>query len=135
MLPLERIPAVRQITTDRTDVFAVELTGEFSSADAENLCGLLEGAYAISDRIDLLVRIHALTSVDTTELSAETATLIHREATAHVGRCAIIDDASWASEVSHLLFSGSGVDTRRFDAENAQDAWEWLGAREIPEGI
>lgn len=131
MRNLERLPAVRQITTDRRDVFAIELTGEFTSADAENLCGLLEGAYAISDRIDLLVRIVDLTQIELSDLSAETAGLIRSEAKSHIGRCALVGDTAWVSEISHLAFTGAELEIRRFAPEHEADAWQWLGTREL----
>jgi hypothetical protein len=35
--PLERIPAVRRLDTDRPDLFAIEIKGTVTSADVENL--------------------------------------------------------------------------------------------------
>ena len=44
---LEEVPAVRKIETDRTDLLAVDIVGHVTAADAENLFGLLEAAYAL----------------------------------------------------------------------------------------
>lgn len=135
MRPLERVPAVRRIETDRADAFAVEITGEFTAADAENLCGLLEGAYALHERIDLLVRIAGLESVDISDISAATVAFTRDHVAQHVGRCAIIDDGGWASRVAALLAPEAEVELRRFAPEEEPQAWEWIGAREIGEGV
>ncbi len=40
-------PSVRRIETDRADAYAFEITGHITSADMENLYGLLEAGYAL----------------------------------------------------------------------------------------
>lgn len=131
MLPVERVPAVRRIETDRKDAFAVEIAGEFNAGDAENLYGLLEGAYALSARIDLIVRLTELESVDLSSLSPATAESMRDEASRHVTRCAVIGDGGWASRVSRLFEPASGVELRHYTAEDEALAWEWIGARAI----
>ncbi|TJV02209.1 MAG: STAS/SEC14 domain-containing protein, partial [Mesorhizobium sp.] len=54
---LEDVPAVRRIDTDRDDLFAIDVVGHVTAADAENLFGLLEAAYALHPKIDVLVRL------------------------------------------------------------------------------
>ena len=133
MRPLERIPAVRRIDTDRDDAFAVEIAGEFAATDAENLCGLLEGAYALNERIDLLVRLAGLESVDLSGLSPETARFMKEHVALHVGRCAVVGDGGWASRIARLFEPGTGAEARHFVPEEEELAWEWIGARAIEE--
>ncbi len=135
MRPLERVPAVRRIETDRTDAFAIEITGEFNSADAENLCGLLEGAYALHQRIDLLVRVADLTRMDLTDMSPETSAFMRDHVAEHVGKCAIIDDGEWGREVERLFRPGAAVETRHFTTQDEPSAWIFVGAREVGEEI
>lgn len=135
MRPLERVPAVRRIDTDREDAFAVEITGEFYAADAENLFGLLEGAFAIHDRVDLLVRLSGIEEIDLSELSGETATMMREEVARHVGRCAVIGDGWWSSRVTRLFEPSSGVESRHFEPDREQEAWEWISAREVEDKI
>ncbi len=135
MRPLERVPAVRRLQTDKADVFAMEITGEFTAADAENLCGLLEGAFAVHPHVDLLVRLIDLDAVDVSGLSPETARFMKEHVAQHVGRCAIIDDGGWADRVTRLFDPGDGIEARHFPAENEAEAWLWLGAREIVEKV
>lgn len=131
MRPLERVPAVRRIEIDRQDAFAVEITGEFTAPDAENLCGLLEGAYALHRRIDLLVRLSGLETVDLSGLSPETARFMREHVARHVGRCAVVGDGGWASRLARLIEPDAGIETRHFPPEQESLAWEWIEAREI----
>ncbi len=135
MRPLERVPAVRRIETDRSDVFAVEITDEFTSADAENLCGLLEGAYALHPRIDLLVRLRELVNVDLIDLDQDTLALLRAHTHDNIGNCAVVGDATWRRAVESLFSFGSATTLRHFDTNDEDDAWDWLSAREIPENV
>lgn len=135
MRPLERVPAVRRIDTNRSDVFAVEITDEFTSADAENLCGLLEGAYALHPRIDLLVRLRDLVVVDLTDLEDDTLALLRSHTHDNVGNCAVIGETRWHSDIESLFSFSSSTTLRHFDSEEETEAWAWLSAREIPEDV
>lgn len=132
MRPLERVPAVRRIETDSTDVFAVEINGAFMAGDAENLRGLLEGEYALHERIDLLLRVASLEETDMSGLSSETATFLRNHFTLHVGRCAVVGEAG---ALSGLLPATRQVELRRFSTENEDEAWAWIGARPIPQDV
>lgn len=135
MRPLERVPAVRRIETDRSDVFALEITDEFTSADAENLCGLLEGAYALHPRIDLFVRLRDLTAVDLIDLERDTLALLRSHTHDNVGNCAVVGETRWRSDIESLFSFSSSTTLRHFDAKEETEAWAWLSAREIPENI
>lgn len=135
MRPLERVPAVRRIETDRSDVFAVEITDEFTSADAENLCGLLEGAYALHPRIDLLVRLRDIVNVDLSDLEQDTLALLRSHTHDNVGNCAVVGDATWRGDIESLFSFSSATALRHFEADDEGEAWAWLAAREIPENV
>ncbi len=130
--PLEPIPAVRRIDTDREDLFAAEIAGEVTGSDFENLCGLLEGAYALHDKIDLLLRFVDHEGVEWDDVASSTIEEARGHAGRHVRRCAVIGASSVARPFSDIL-GPSGVETRRFDPGEADQAWQWLGATEIPE--
>ena len=61
MKSLDAVPAIRRIDTNRDALFAIDVVGDVSPADAENLFGLLEAAYALHPRIDVLVRLTLVT--------------------------------------------------------------------------
>ena len=127
---LEEVPAIRRIETDRDDLFAMEVVGHVSAADAENLFGLLEAAYALHPRIDVLVRLVDHDGVDWAELSKDTLERGKAHAMEHVGRCASVGEPNWIPQVQGL-FKSMPVELRHFAAEDEAEAWQWLGARPV----
>jgi len=135
MHPLDPVPAVRRLETDNPEVFAVEISGQATSADAENLFGLLEGAYALHDRIDVLVRATRYEGADWGEIDPDTVAEGRRRAEKYVRRCAVVGGPDWTESVGGFFSPPVPVELRYFNAEDEPDAWAWLGAREIPERI
>ena len=60
---LEAVPAIRRIETNRDALFAIDVVGDVSPADAENLFGLLEAGEALQPRIDVRVRLQTSVGV------------------------------------------------------------------------
>lgn len=135
MHSLDPVPAVRRLQTDSDRVFAIEIAGPASGADAENLFGLLEGAYALHDRIDVLVRATAFEGADWSEIDPDTVAEGRKRAESHVARCAVVGGPDWTSSLGGFFSADVPVELRYFAAEDEPDAWAWLGAREIPERI
>ena len=135
MRPLERVPAVRRIETDRENVFAVEIIGEFTSADAENLCGLLEGAYTLHPSLDLLVRLLEVESVDLSNMDSATVEVMREQVSNHVARCAVIGESARAAEIETLFAAKAVTELRHFTHDEEAQAWEWLAAREVAQKI
>ena len=129
MRPIDTVPAVRRLETDRNDLLAIEIAGPMSGADVENLYGLLEGAYAINDRIDLLVRWPDGEDVDWSGIAADTLRAARDESARHVGKYAAVGASG---DISALLkrLAGSVGEFRRFAGEHEAEAWAWLGATE-----
>lgn len=130
MHPLDRVPAIRRIDTDRPDVFAMEITGEVTSADVENLFGLLEGAYALHDSLDLIVRFSDYRGLLTEGMSWETTREVREHARNRIRRCALVGDAGALRDARSFLDLPSSVEHRDFAAEDEGEAWAWIGARE-----
>ncbi len=129
MHPLDRVPAIRRIETDRSDVFAIEIIGEVTAADVENLCGLLEGAYALNDRLDLVVRATGLEEIVWDGVSSETTASVREHASEHLNRVAEIGDIDTLREFERILKPASSIERRRFDPLEEDEAWAWIGAR------
>lgn len=129
---LDPVPAVHRLETDNPQVFAVEISGQATSADAENLFGLLEGAYALHDRVDLLVRATQYEGADWGEIDPDTVAEGRRHAEQHVRRCAVVGGPDWTASRGGFFAKDVPVELRYFDAADESEAWRWLGAREIP---
>ena len=68
---LEPASAIRRIDADRDDLLAVDVSGHVTPSDVENFYGLLEGAYALHEKIDVLVRATDFESADWDDVSKE----------------------------------------------------------------
>jgi len=130
---LDAVPAIRRIDTDRSDLIAVDIVGRVLPADAENLFGLLEAAYALHPAIDALVRLVEYEDTDWDGLSGRTLERGRKQALRHVRRCATIGGPDWTGQVRGI-FTSLPVDLRYFDAEQEADAWAWLDARPLDTG-
>jgi len=135
MQSLDRVPAIRRIETDRTDVFAIEIIGYVTGADVENLYGLMEGAYALHDKLDVVVRLKNYEGIEWDNVSGETTDEGRLHAVQHVRRCAAIGDPDWTGRVAGFFEPELPVELRHFDIKDEADAWEWIGARELPQTI
>jgi hypothetical protein len=127
---LDAAPVVRRIDTDRDDLLAVDIVGHVTAADAENLFGLLEAAYTLHAKIDVLVRLVDHEGVDWKDLSEKTVERGKTDALEHVGRCAVIGDPDWIRQVQRL-FTALPIEFRHFEPDAEADAWAWLGARPL----
>ncbi|MDX8481290.1 STAS/SEC14 domain-containing protein [Mesorhizobium sp. VK24D] len=128
---LDAVPAIRRIDTNRDALFAIDVVGNVSPRDAENLFGLLEAAYALHPRIDVLVRLTDHESIDWANISESTLREGAAHALDHVVRCAAIGEPEWASFVRDFFPSPLPFQFRRFDSDDEPSAWQWLGARPI----
>lgn len=129
MRPLDTVPAVRRLETDRSDVLAIEIAGPMTGADVENLYGLLEGAYALHERIDLLVRWPDGEDVDWSGVAPDTLRAARDEAARHVGKYAAVGAGG---DILVLLkrLAGPVGEFRRFPGNEEAEAWAWIGASE-----
>ncbi|HEU4988004.1 MAG TPA: STAS/SEC14 domain-containing protein [Rhizobiaceae bacterium] len=132
--PLEPIPAIRRIETDRPDLFAVEISGHVAGSDVENLYGLLEGAYAIHDKIDLLIRVVDEDGFDR-EIASDTIEEGRAHARQHVRRCATIGNTRIASRIANIFSPSPQVELRHFSEDEEVEAWEWMGATRTEEEV
>jgi hypothetical protein len=127
MALLTSVPAIRQVETDRADLYAFDLVGHISPSDIENFYGLLEAAYALHPTIDVLVRVVDPDRPDQDDASQETLDEGKSHAARHVRRCALVGNVRAIPEIRG--FFGSSVEVRQFAETAEQSAWDWVGGR------
>ncbi|MBW8907676.1 STAS/SEC14 domain-containing protein [Mesorhizobium sp. RCC_202] len=127
---LEAVPAIRRIDTDRDALFAIDVVGDVSPADAENLFGLLEAAYALHPRLDVLVRLTDEESVDWANIAQDTLTQGVADALEHIVRCVVIGRAD--PSAAALFPRPLPFEFKHFGSDDEEAAWQWLGARPMP---
>lgn len=128
---LDSVPAVRRIDTDRPSLCAFDIVGPVTNADLENLFGLLEAAYALHPSTDVLLRLTECEGFEGEGVERSTLTEGSAAAGQHVGRCAIVGDGDGLARSRRLFVAAGAAETRRFDIDDEQEAWEWLGARPV----
>lgn len=132
MLINETPPHVRRIDTDREDAYAFEVTGHISAADMENMYGLLEGAYELHERIDVIVLIHDYEGLDWGAAWKEQTIRGKGRALKHIRKYAVVGGPGWIKPVIALSKPFLSMKMRHFEPEEAEAAWEWIGARPLP---
>jgi len=126
---LDSVPAIRRLQTSRDDLLAIDVVGHVSAADGENLFGLMEAAYALNQRIDVLVRLVDHAGVDWADIADETLKQGTAHALQHVGRCAAIGEPDWTAGAQRFLPARPPIEFRYFKIEDEEAAWQWLGAQ------
>ena len=128
---LEPASAIRRIDTDRDDLLALDISGEVTPSDIENFYGLLEGAYALHEKIDILVRAAEFESADWNGVSEDTISEGRTRAEQRVRRCAAVGGPDWTKRLGGFFATDVPVEIRYFNADSEADAWRWLGATPI----
>jgi hypothetical protein len=131
MHPLDPVPAIRRIDTTREDLCALEIVGRFTAADLENAYGLLEGAYAVHDKIDLLVRISRYDGFDWSAAFTDATIRGKTRALLHIRKYALVGGPAWLRTVIGIFGPLTSIETRYFDADEEAAAWEWMDARPV----
>lgn len=133
MLLNENPPHVRRIDTDRPDAFAFEVLGHIGTADIENLYGLLEGAYALHDRIDLIVLMRDFEGFDWSAAFRESTIAGKTQALKHIRRYAVVGGPAWIAPVISLSKPFLAPEIRHFETDEEAAAWQWIGAVPVPD--
>ncbi|CAN0656002.1 SpoIIAA-like [Nitratireductor aquimarinus] len=128
----ENPPNVRRIETDRDDAYAFEIVGHITAADMENLYGLLEGAYEVHDKIDVLVIIHDYEGFDWHAAFKEQTMISKTNALKHIRKYAVAGGPAWMGTTIAFFRPFFSMEMEYFPYEKVEDAWNWLGAEPAP---
>ena len=131
MRPLEPVPAIRRIETDRSDVCALEVAGYLTAADLENVYGLLQAAYANHEKVDLLVRLSGYDGFDWRAVFTASTLRGERQALRHIRKYALVAAPGWMRIMLSTFSPLTSIESRNFEAAEEDAAWAWLGARPV----
>ncbi|MBN9066562.1 MAG: STAS/SEC14 domain-containing protein [Rhizobiales bacterium] len=120
--------AVRRLETDREDVFAFDIVGHITASDVENIYGLLEGAYSLHDKIDMLVRVKDYEGVDWDAAMKDFRLLGKTHALKHIRRYAVVGGPGWIGAMVAVFKPFFRVEMKHFDVKEEAQAWAWIGA-------
>lgn len=125
----ENPPNVRRIDTSRDDAYGFEICGHVTTADVENLYGLLEGAYTIHDKIDVIVVIHDYEGFDWDAAWREQTIIGKTNALKHIRKYAVVGGPSWMASVMGMFKPFLSIEMKHFEMDAIGEAWEWIEAR------
>ncbi|WP_374831817.1 SpoIIAA family protein [Paenochrobactrum pullorum] len=127
----DTVSAIRKIETNRDDLFAYEIAGHITSAEVENIYGLLTGAYSQHEAIDLLIRLVDYEGVDWPTLFSQTTQDLRNDALKHLKKYAVINGPLWLEASIALVQPFLSVEIRAFNADDESEAWAWLDAKPV----
>ena len=133
MLINDTPPSVRRIETDRDDAYACQVTGHITASDIENMYGLLEGAYELHDKIDIIVIMHDYEGIDWAAAWKEQTMLGKTQALKHIRKYAVVGGPGWVKAMMAMFRPFFSMAMNYFELEDVDSAWEWIGARPLPE--
>ena len=128
---LDSVPAVRRIDTDRSTLCAFDIVGTVTSADLENLFGLMEAAYILHPSIDVLLRLTDCEGFEGHGFERSTVREGTTAAGQHVGRRAVVGEGDGIAESRRLFVAVGAEETRHFSADEEDEAWAWLEAQPL----
>lgn len=129
----EDIPVIRSIPTNREDVFAFAIEGHLDDASLENLYGLLDAAYETHEEIDLLIRLTGYEGVDWTAAFSESMLSMRSKSLKKLRHYAIVGGPLWIQASITLMQPFLSIELRAFEADEENEAWEWLSAQPTDE--
>lgn len=133
MRPETTIPVIRRIPTNRGDAFAFAVEGHLTSADIENIYGLLEAAYELHDKIDLLLRLDGYEGFDWNAAFKDSTFAMQARSLKHIRRYAIVGAPAWISVSAGLVKPFLSIEMKTFTSEEEAEAWKWIEAEEVAE--
>ena len=128
MIVHDNPPHIRRIDTCRADAFGFEITGHLTAPDIENMFGLLDAAYELHDKIDLLVLVRDFEGFDWSAALKKSTFSGKAHALKHVRRYAVVGGPGWMGPAMGFFKPFLSMEMRHFALGQEAEAWDWLDA-------
>jgi hypothetical protein len=122
-------PAVRFIATTKPDVIAFEVNGRISSEDMGLLVKTFDEGLRTHERLRILVRVLDFDGVSLGALQHDGLWSVKLRGLKQVERYALVGGPDWMETVARWSAPLVRVETRHFDLNEEQRAWDWLEAQ------
>jgi len=120
--------AIHFLQTTNPNVFAYEVDGRVTEKDIEETVRELKSFFERTEKVNILVRMKNFSGFDLSALLNDDLYRVKFQALSKVERYAIIGAPTWMRNFLELIDPAFSIKIHVFDAENENDAWEWVGA-------
>ncbi len=119
--------AISQISTNRPDLLAFEVTGKIAEADIEGMASTVSAAFERFDKIDLLLTMPGYDGAELGAVFDKESFATTLRSGAHVRHYAVVGAPAWARAMINVFSPLSPVEAKTFDLEEEEEAWAWIG--------
>jgi SpoIIAA-like len=125
--------AVSIVRTTRPDVVAFEVNGRLTAADVRELLLVFNDTMAAHDRLRILILMRDFEGV-TIEALREYGLLDAKlRGWKKVDRYALVGAPAWLEGLARVSGPMLGIETRSFEPNMEEEAWQWIGAEPVQE--
>ncbi|MEH6829995.1 MAG: STAS/SEC14 domain-containing protein [Sulfitobacter sp.] len=122
---------ITEIESDAPNVHAFRVSGHIDDDASEALAKHMNGVFDGSDKVNMLLDLTCFTGSDWDSWFDGDVITSRFRALSHVKRYAVIGAPEKAAKMINLIDKVIPVEAKAFDASNAVDTWEFVGARPI----
>jgi hypothetical protein len=120
---------IRQVGTDRPDLYAFAVTGRIGKDDIEAMARTMKAAFERHGTVDMLVLVEDWDGIALDAALDGEALATQAASARHVRRYAVVGAPGWAEAMINLMSPLSPVEARTFDAADEAAARAWLDDR------
>lgn len=120
---------VRQIATDTPSVYAFHIDGDLKSEELAAVAELLDVAFELYDRINVLFLLHDFSMSDAVSSLSLKTLVTQARSVAHIHRYAVVGAPSAASAMIEISAKAMPVEARAFKPGEEDAAWRFVEAQ------
>ncbi|WP_298860212.1 STAS/SEC14 domain-containing protein [uncultured Sulfitobacter sp.] len=124
---------INEIKTDSETVHAFRVTGHIDDDASEALAKYMNAVFDRSEKVNMLLDLTGFTGSDWDSMLDGDVITSRFRALSHVSRYAVIGAPEKASKMINLMDKIIPVEAKAFEATQHEQAWEFVGARPVPE--
>ena len=134
-LPAKPGPSIHLLHTTNEKVFAYEVDGPILDSDVKTVIPAINEKFEDHERINVLVRMKNWAGFELTAVLNDELFKTKYKALSKIDRYAVVGPKPWMRNFLELIDPLFSTNTRVFDADDEEAAWEWVGASQalLPE--
>ncbi|MEM6694909.1 MAG: STAS/SEC14 domain-containing protein [Pseudomonadota bacterium] len=124
--------SIKSIATDDPKVFAFEVSGHIDDDDAEAMAEYMNAVFdTAQDKVSMIVDLRGMTGRDLDAIFDGDVLKAQVRSWSKVEKYAVIGAPTHAAKMIYWADKVIPVDARAFEADQAADAWRFVGAAQV----